>query len=353
MSSTPHPFSWSDARAHGPSVGSAVIRSRSEDFRVDEILGFEADGEGPHLLLQVEKTDCNTAWVAGQIARVAGVPRRDVGYSGLKDRWAVTTQAFSVPAGTLTPEQWLAVEGEGYRVLSAQPHRRKLRRGSHQANRFRLVLRELSADAGTLERRLREIADLGVPNYFGEQRFGRQGRNLVLADRVLADPRRRWKREDREFAFSAARSALFNEVLAARVRAGNWRQLLAGDVVMLAGTRSVFRVDELDESIRARHGAGDLGATGPLPGESGVEPAGQVLALEAQVLAQHPGWVQGLCASRVKADRRRLVLAVQALDWSIEPDALTLSFELPSGSFATSVLAEILDYREAPRPTAG
>lgn len=346
------PFSWSDARAHGPAVGSGVIRSLSSDFRVDEILGFEADGDGPHLLLQVEKTDCNTAWVAGQLARIAGVPRRDVGYSGLKDRWAVTSQAFTVPAGEMSPEQWLEVQGEGFRVLSASLHRRKLRRGSHQANRFRLVVRELQADGGQLEQRLREVSAAGVPNYFGEQRFGRQGRNLVLADRVLADPRRRWKRDDREFAFSAARSALFNEVLAARVRAGTWNRLVPGDVVMLSGSRSVFRVDELDEEILTRHSAGDLGPTGPLPGEAGVEPAAQALELERSVLESRQGWVQGLCASRVKADRRRLVQAVDDMEWSIEQQELTLSFVLPSGSFATSVLAEILDYREAPRPVS-
>lgn len=346
--STPD-FSWFDARALGPVAASGVIRCESADFQVDEILGFQPDGEGDHLLLWVEKTDCNTAWVAGQIARQAGVQRRDLGFSGLKDRWAITRQYFSVPASGGSCEQWAGWEGEGFKVLTATRHRKKLRRGSHQGNRFQLRVRELQADHQELERRLQAVARGGVPNYFGEQRFGRAMGNLALAERVLSDPRRRWQRNEREFAFSAARSALFNEVLARRVREGSWNTLLPGELVMLAGSRSVFLVEDIDESIQARLASGDIGPSGPLAGESSMQPSGRALALEQEVLSRYAHWVDGLCAARVKGDRRRLILGVSNLQWHVGDQTLELSFTLPSGCFATAVLRELLTYTEAQR----
>lgn len=349
MTDTLPQFSWSEVFALGPRSATGVMRSKSEDFQVEEVLGFEPDGEGEHLLLWVEKTDCNTAWVAGQIARLAGVQRRDLGYSGLKDRWAVTRQYFSLPGGALGRDQWLALDTEGFKVLEATPHRRKLRRGTHQGNRFRLVIRELEGDMQALEARLHSVARDGVPNFFGDQRFGRGMANLALAQKVLSDPGRRWHRNDREFAFSAARSALFNEVLARRVRDGNWNTVLPGELVMLAGSRSLFLAETVDEEILGRLAAGDIGPTGPMPGESGIQPAGEALALEQQVLGGYSTWVDGLCASRVKADRRRLVLDVGQLEWKFSEDSLELSFYLPSGCFATAVLRELLDCREARR----
>jgi tRNA pseudouridine13 synthase len=342
-------FSWLDTRALGPASAGGVIRSESADFQVDEILGFEPDGEGEHLLLWVEKTDCNTNWVAGQLARQAGLHSRDLGFSGLKDRWAITRQYFSVPASGGSCEQWLGWESEGFRVLAATRHRRKLRRGSHQGNRFQLRVRELGGDSQELERRLQAVAREGVPNYFGEQRFGRDMGNLALAQRVLSDPRRRWHRNEREFAFSAARSALFNEVLARRIREGNWNLLLPGELVMLEGSRSVFLAEDIDAALQARLASGDVGPSGPLAGESAMQAGGLAGALEQEVLEGYSHWVDGLCASRVKADRRRLVLKPQDMRWQLEEHALELSFTLPSGCFATSVLRELLNYREANR----
>ena len=349
MTDTPPEFSWSDVVALGPCSASGVIRSRSEDFQVEEVLGFEPDGEGEHILLWIEKVDCNTAWVAGQIARIAGIQRRDLGYSGLKDRWAVTRQYFSLAGGKLNCDQWMALETEGFKVLAATAHRRKLRRGTHQGNKFRLVIRELQGDRQALEERLQRVASGGVPNYFGDQRFGRDMGNLGLAQRVLSDPGRRWHRNDREFAFSAARSALFNEVLARRIRDGNWNTILPGELVMLAGSRSLFVAETIDDEILTRSASGDIAPTGPLPGESGLQPTGEALALEQEVLAAYSGWVDGLCASRVKADRRRLVMDVAQMSWEFSEDSLVLSFYLPSGCFATAVLRELLDTREANR----
>ena len=347
MTDTLPVFSWFDTRALGPPDASGVIRRESADFQVDEILGFEPDGEGDHLLLWVEKTDCNTNWVAGQLARQAGLQPRDLGFSGLKDRWAITRQYFSVPASGGSCEQWSGWESEGFKVLAATRHRRKLRRGSHQGNRFQLRVRELQGDRRELERRLQVVVRGGVPNYFGEQRFGRDMGNLALAQRVLSDPRRRWHRNEREFAFSAARSALFNEVLARRIREGSWNILLPGELAMLEGSRSVFLAEEIDQTLQDRLASGDIGPSGPLAGESAMQAGGLAGALEQEVLAGYSHWVDGLCASRVKADRRRLVLKLPDLQWRIEDQTMELSFTLPSACFATAVLRELLSYSEA------
>jgi len=316
---------------------------------VEELLGFEADGEGEHWLLQVEKTGSNTAWVAGQLARAAGVAKRDVGYSGLKDRHAVTIQHFSLPASRGDSVDWQRVEGPGFRVLAAQRHRRKLRRGSHRGNRFHIRVTGLSGDTRALESRL-QAATRGVPNYFGEQRFGRGMGNLQLAARVLSDPGRRWPRVEREFALSSARALVFNEVLAARVRDRSWDRLLAGDLAMLAGSHSVFAVEEVDEALRSRLQAHDLDPSGPLPGSGGMQPGGSVLALEQAVCASFAGLQAGLQELGVRAERRRLRLLPQAMDWSLDGETLALSFDLPAGSFATAVLRELVHYGEGDEP---
>ena len=181
-----------DAQPWPPVVDGARYRVRPEDFRVVEVLGFEPSGDGPHRLLRVEKRGCNTGWVAGQLARQLGVRGADVGYSGLKDRNAVTEQWFSVPAsgpGRLDPD---ALAAAGIVVLADRPHGRKLRRGVHRANEFRLVLRDVRGDRTTIDDRLAAIAREGVPNAFGPQRFGRGGRNLELAQALKYSRDFRW-----------------------------------------------------------------------------------------------------------------------------------------------------------------
>ncbi|HEX9208264.1 MAG TPA: tRNA pseudouridine(13) synthase TruD, partial [Steroidobacteraceae bacterium] len=157
--------------AHGAPPATGRIRAQPEDFFVEEILGFEPDGAGNHALLIVEKRGANTGWVAAQLARHAGVNVRDVGFSGHKDRHAVTRQAFTLPASASAEiATCLECRGEGYAVLSAARHGRKLRPGSHRANRFVLRVRELAGERAAVEACLQRIRDDGVPNYFGPQR---------------------------------------------------------------------------------------------------------------------------------------------------------------------------------------
>lgn len=330
---------WS--RAHGERIFSGRIRQSAEDFAVTEVLGFEPDGEGEHDFLWIEKQNTNTVWLARQLADFAGIEARDVGYAGMKDRHAVTRQWFSVrrPAGD--PADWSALEVEGAQVLEVSRNSRKLRRGAHSGNQFRIVVRGPANSVKKVSgevvlQRTRIVAEQGVPNYFGEQRFGREGGNVQLAEALFAG--KRLKRDKRSIALSSSRAWLFNHVLQQRVESGTWSELQAGDVAALDGSGSIFTVEELDETIEARCRELDLHPTGPLWGESSAHQASELAIVET-----FPTLVAGL-EKQTKAARRSLRLAVRDLKTSPEGDDLVLEFYLARGGFATAVLREIADY---------
>ena len=331
------------ARAHGKPLFTGLIRQRPEDFLVDEWLGFEPSGDGEHDLVRIQKTSANTAWVARQLASFAGIPARDVGYCGLKDRHASTTQWFSVRRiGTI---DWDAFEAEGVRVLEVLAHRRKLRRGSHRGNAFRIALRPEPdiAPLPLIEERLGEIERRGVPNYFGEQRFGRGASNIGEAERLFGG--QRMKRNRRSIALSAARSFLFNAILDRRVRDGSWDRVLPGELVNLDGSRSVFSAG--DEDLGDRLAALDVHPTATLWGCNAPIGRDDVAALEQDVVGKTPVLAEGLERAGVDAGHRATRLRVQNLDWSVDGSVLALSFSLPSGAFATAVLREIADVVDA------
>jgi tRNA pseudouridine13 synthase len=339
--------------AHGAPPAGGRLREAPEDFRVEEVLGFEADGSGGHVLLIVEKRGANTGWVASQLARTSGIHVRDVGWSGHKDRNALTRQAFSLPwPPSASVEPCLAFAGEGYAVVSASRHGRKLRPGSHRANRFGIRVREVAGDPAELEARLAAVAAVGVPNYFGPQRFGRGGSNLDLARRWARNGAAPRDRKARSFALSAARSAIFNAVLAERVRRGDWNRLVEGDAVMLDGRRSYFVADTVDDSLQRRCAGMDLHPSGPLWGSG--EPPSRSLArsLEAGVSGSEAELCGLLAAQGLEHERRSLRLPVRGLEWRLDPDGLLLEFELPRGAFATAVLHEILRDAWDPDSTA-
>jgi tRNA pseudouridine13 synthase len=329
--------------AFGPPPAAGRTRVNPEDFQVEELLGFEPDGAGAHLLLVVEKRGANTGWVASQLARVAGVHPRDVGFSGLKDRHAVTRQSYSLPWGAAAPpDACLGWSGEGFRVLAASRHGRKLRPGSHRGNHFVVRVRDFAGDVAAVDERIRLVATAGVPNYFGPQRFGRAGANLARARDWAAGAVAPRERSQRSFLLSAARSALFNEVLAERVRRGDWNALLPGEAVMLDGRRSYFRATELDETLGARCAQMDVHPSGPLWGAGESPASGAAWAVEERALAQEAALCALLAAQGLEQERRSLRLPVRALAWRTGNDGLTLEFELPRGAFATAVLHELL-----------
>ena len=331
-------------RAHGTPLFAAAIRDLPSDFQVVEILGFEPTGSGEHDYLWVEKTGSNTEWVARQLARHAGVRSADVGFSGMKDRHAITRQWFSVPRrGSL---DWSAVTVDGVTIHDVQRHPRKLRRGTHKGNAFRIALR--SKDAATqrlsVADRLAGIAARGVPNYFGPQRFGHHGANLSLARTLFAGAR--MKRDRRGIAISAARSFLFNQILSTRVADGSWERILPGEMVNLDGSGSVFHAAAVDETIERRAASMDVHPTGTLWGlrseRSRSEISlGLVESLERNATEAHDDLRTGLERLAVKASKRPLRLPVRNLSWAYADDALWLEFLLPTGGFATAVLREV------------
>jgi tRNA pseudouridine13 synthase len=336
-------------RAGGPAPVRGVLKAQPGDFRVEEILGFAPDGGTAHRLLQVEKTDANTLYVARLLAREAGLRPPDVGFAGLKDRRAVATQWFSVPAGRV-PREWAGFEGPGFRVLAALPHSRKLRRGALAGNRFAITLRQLEGDLAALSGRLASLATDGVPNYFGPQRFGREAANLRRVLEWLQDGRLSSVREERGFVFSAARALAFNAVLAARVEAGSWNRLLPGEVVSLDGSASVFAAAEIDAALTARCSGFDVHPSGPLPGRGGLQPGGEAGGVEVAALADYAGLAAALDAAGVEAARRALRVRPAEMTHSIDGTDLKLGFTLPRGAFATVVLREAVDFDPADSP---
>ncbi len=327
-------------RALSSAPVSGRIRCSPEDFVVEELPSFEATGEGEHLLLTVRKRGMNTAFCAERIARWAGIDVRDVSYAGMKDRHAVTTQRFSVRLPKKTAPDVALLNDDECQVLEANWHNRKLARGALAGNRFTLMLRELQGGPEVLESGLQILARQGVPNYFGEQRFGAEQANVGKALGMFEG--RRVDRAKRSIYLSAARSCLFNQVLAMRVEQGSWNAALDGEVWMLEGTKSIFGPEPMNDDIAARCLALDIHPTGPLWGAGALRSTQAVFALESQLSVLQPALCQGLEKADLRQERRALRLLPKDLSWRfVDENSLELRFELPPGAYATSVLAEL------------
>jgi tRNA pseudouridine13 synthase len=316
-----------------PATGaSATLKRLNEDFIVTELPLQLPSGEGEHIWLDVEKNGANTAFVAQQLAEAAGVQERDVGYAGLKDRYAITRQWFSIylPSGKTgeTPDL-TSLQHPEFKVLGQSRHVKKLRPGDLQGNRFRIVLRDVSGDRDAMEANLQAVASQGVPNYFGAQRFGFEGGNVELGRAMLAREIRVRNPKKKGIYLSAVRSFVFNEVLALRIQQGLWGQTLPGDV--------------MDEAGRP---------TGPLWGRGRVITTDQAQALENGVAERHATLCDGMEHAGLDQDRRALVASPVDLSWAWpQADQLVLTFALPAGNYATSVLNEVLRTAEPDRHT--
>jgi len=315
--------------AYPPSGASATLKRLNEDFIVTELPLQRPSGAGEHLWLDVEKNGANTAFVAQQLADAAGVQERDVGYAGLKDRYAITRQWFSIylPKGE-TPDLTQLQHPE-FKVLSQSRHVKKLRPGDLQGNRFRIVLRDVSGARDAIEANLKAVAAQGVPNYFGAQRFGFEGGNVEQGRAMLAREIRVRNPKKKGIYLSAVRSFVFNEVLALRIQQGLWGQTLPGDVMDEAGQ-----------------------PTGPLWGRGRVSTTDQAQALENGVAERHATLCDGMEHAGLDQDRRALVASPADMSWEWpQVDQLVLTFSLPAGTYATSVLGEILRTTEPDRHT--
>lgn len=334
---------------HGVPAATGVIKANPEDFVVVEDLGYGADGEGEHLLVRIRKVGANTRFVAEALAKYLGIHQRDMSYAGMKDRHAVTEQTlcFRLPGNAMPDLRGFALEG--VEILEVARHKRKLRIGALAGNAFRLVIRQIS-DRDAVETRLTQIRDAGVPNYFGEQRFGRNGNNLIMAEKWARNEIVMRDRNKRSLLLSAARSALFNQVTSARLQQqGGLSQVMSGDALQLTGRGSWFvaQPEELD-ALQARVDQHQLRITAPLPGCGEAGPQADALAFEQQALAEATLLLSLITRERVDAARRAMLVVPRELCWNWWDEVtLEMSFWLPAGSFATSVVRELLTQTDA------
>ena len=326
-----------------PPIGGR-IGPEPEDFQVDEVPLYAASGKGEHQYVHVRKRLLTTPELVRRLARAAGVHDRDVGYAGLKDKHAVTTQWLSLQTKTaLAPGLEL---GPGAEILSVTRHDNKLRTGHLLSNRFSITLVGVHADAAqrasTIVERLRQD---GLPNYFGAQRFGHGGRNLADGLRFLARGGRSRNRFEQKLLPSVVQSELFNRYLSARSGLGRTR-LIAGEVVRLEGAGAMFRVEDVAQE-QPRLDARDLHLTGPMLGPKMRPAAGEALALEQQLCGELGLDEATLGTLGRLAPGTRRDLFAPLVDLSVEvatergEPALRLAFTLPAGGYATEVIRQL------------
>jgi len=330
---------WS--RAFGAPPVHGAIRVQVEDFRVEEIPLITPLGEGTHLWLEIEKYNANTDWVARQLAVLAGVAGRDIGYAGMKDRRGVTSQWFSVALQEARNSAWQDWDIPDAVVLRAALHNRKLKRGALRGNRFRIVVRNLEGPPDRLEERLQNVQAEGVPNYFGPQRFGHGGRNVGQGVHWL-EHGGRLPRNKKSIYISAVRSFLFNQLVSRRIDLGNWNRIIDGDIASLDGSHSTFPCSMPDPELLRRCNEFDIHPSGPLPGRGSTVREGESAEIENRVMQPYQALISGLEKAGLNAARRPLRLVPGAMKWVFEEASLVLEFELASGGYATSVLRELV-----------
>ena len=308
---------WPRAHAGARNV-TGILRLTPDDFEVTESLTFEPTGEGEHLYLLVEKRGLTTHAVQQMLAGSCGVPIRDVSFAGMKDKRAVARQWFSVRL----PQREDVHVGEGVRILRQVHHRRKLRRGELDRNRFRIRIRDLAGDP---QAALALLGEHGAPNYFGAQRFGATGQNVGAALDWVRAGKPRISRFLRSVYLSSLRSFLFNEVLGERVSGDTWRSFLDGEA-------------ELDGR-----------PTGPLWGRGRLHSSGAARMLEERSIEAHAEIAEALEFVGLRQERRPLAAILKSLSWHIDEGAMTVEFALGPGTYATTVLREVGDFHDAPR----
>lgn len=327
-----------------PGIGGR-LKVEPEDFVVEELPAYEPSGAGEHLFLWIEKRDVAADALGQHIAATLEISRDDVGTAGLKDRRAITRQYVSVPARCL--DRVPSLDTDNIRVLRSALHGNKLRTGHLRGNRFDLRVRDVSAAEGDVARIADVISRLGVPNYYGEQRFGIDGETLALGCDLLAGRKKprdiphRQRRFLLRLALSSVQSAVFNAVLAARLDDGLLHTVLAGDVMQKRETGGLFVVEDV-VTEQARFDAGETVLTGPMHGPKMRQPLGQAAAREASVLeqfdvtpAQFASWKRLLPGTR-----RPLLMFASGLRFEQTGTDVCLSFSLDRGAYATTLLRE-------------
>ena len=320
------------------------LKAEFADFIVREELGYPLAGEGEFVAVKVRKTNANTLFVGEQLAKFVGISAKNMNYAGLKDRHAVTEQWFCLHlAGKETPD-FSTFECEGVEILEVTRHNRKIRTGALEGNYFELLLRDVE-ETDELKQRLNQLQAVGFPNYFTEQRFGRDGHNLTQAQRWASGEISVKDRKKRSFYLSAARSEVFNLVVSQRIADQQMQTILSGDYLQLAGSNSFFEVKEKDlVQSQQRLDENDVLLTAPLIGENSLEQKGN--EREKAIVAQHENLISLMKKERMNTARRAMLCKPQDLRWQFEPEGLRLTFFLNSGSYATGLVRELIILNE-------
>lgn len=323
-----------------PPKQTALLKAECADFVVKEQLGYDMSGDGEFVAVKVRKTDCNTLFVGEQLAKFAGISARNMSYAGLKDRKAVTEQWFSLQMPGQPTPSFNQFSLEGVEILDVTRHQRKIRIGSLQGNHFEILLRNVE-ETDELKVRLDFLAKNGFPNYFTEQRFGRDGNNLTQALRWANGEIKVKDRNKRSFYLSAARSDMFNLIVSKRMELNLAQQILVGDVLQLNGSHSWFVVDESEDlaQLQQRLAQQDVLLTAPLIGEEEKS----AVDFEHEIFAQHQALFALMRQERMKAARRPILMHPQYFQWQFEPNGLRLQFALPAGSYATALIRELVN----------
>lgn len=327
-----------------PSVFGRLKKS-PEDFKVVEQLGFTPSGDGEHLFLYIEKKERNTVDVCETLANHFKVHPRHVAYAGLKDKNAVTTQWFSLPLPIKSTPDFNGLESESLKVIKYSRNTKKLKRGAIKFNHFEIVIRDLHGDFDEVERRIGLIKQNGVPNYFGAQRFGKNENNIHNALKLFSG-KMKCSRNKKSIFISAARSFLFNEVVSQRVKDRTWNTMLIGDVAVLDKSRSFFVIENVNEDIETRLALADIHPSAPLWGKGESLSLEETKKFEESIINSNSNFANGLVQQGLQQDRRATRLFAVDLNFQITGNALYLSFSLPSGTYATCVLREILNLEE-------
>lgn len=330
------------AYAYAKPTTSGHLKAQNSDFKVDEIMPVQTSGVGEHLWLKIEKNGSNTDWVAQQLAKHAGLKSMAVSYAGMKDRHAITTQWFSLHLPGMEDPDFSSLISDEFKILEQNRHDRKLKRGALTGNKFKLRIIELKGDVAEIEERLQKIKQFGVPNYYGEQRFGRDMGNLSKAERMFKGELKKLKKQHRGLYLSSARSWIFNQLLSQRIQQQTWLEPIQGDVFMLNGKSACFAEDISDEINERLHNA-EINLTGCLWGEGESMAMADTFVLEQSIADAYKPLAEGLESARLNQERRALRLMPNNLNWNIKDGVLELEFDLPSGAFATMLLRECVN----------
>jgi tRNA pseudouridine13 synthase len=321
----------------------AKLKVVAEDFRVIEQLGFPLTGSGEHLMLRIRKRGENTSFVANELAKACGVQSRDIGWAGLKDRHAVTEQWLSVylPKSEGIDFSEFLAQYPHIEILEQTRHNKKLKAGDLIGNQFELRLTQVT-DVDAVIERLNAIKQSGVPNYYGTQRFGRNGSNLTEARRWGKENVRSRNQNQRSLLLSSARSWIFNQIVAARIDQNLFDQLLIGDIVEYHAelvTVTAENVAQLQQAVTD----GEAMITAALAGDNALPTQDQGLALEQTYLDNEEALMSLIRSNRMRHDRRAIKLLPQNMTWQTDNELVIVSFGLPAGGFATSVLREVVE----------